>query len=230
MRLAILSDIHEDLTRLRRVLQSIRKKGCDLSICLGDISGFSEKYYRYDKSRNASACLELIRANCEIIIPGNHDLHAAGKIPQYSDRAGYEYWVHEEDLDPGYSEEDINFLSGLPEYAVLPVQDYNILLSHYFKPNISGYIKGFFSKGKELTSHFQLLEEQNCKLGFTGHTHVRGFYTSNPKGFKYYGYRKLRLKDFPVVVGIPPVTRNHSSSGFCIFDTDSHLLKVKNLY
>jgi len=228
MRIAILSDIHEDLSRLRRVLRSIRKKGCDRIICLGDISGFSNQHYGY--GRNASACLELIRSNCDIIIPGNHDLHAAGRIPSRPDGARYEYWEHEEDLDPGFSEEELNFLSGLPEYAVLPVEDHNILLSHYFKPNISGYIKGFFSSGEEISSHFQLMEEQDCKLGFIGHSHVRGFYISSPEDFKYYGYRRLRLKDFPVVIGIPPVTRNHRSTGFCIFDTDSFLLKVINLY
>lgn len=225
-----MSDIHEDLKRLRRVMKIIRRKGCDLTICLGDISGFSDRHYHHDRSRNASACLEIIRNSCKIIIPGNHDLHATGRIPELPDDAAYEYWEHEEDSDPGFSKEEIDFLSGLPEYAILPVRDYNILLSHYFEPNISGVKKGFFDSGKELTPHFKLMEEQNCKLGFTGHSHIHGFYSSTSEGFKYYGYRQLRLKDFPVVIGIPPVTRNHSSSGFCIFDTDSHLLKVKNLY
>ncbi|RLD55064.1 MAG: hypothetical protein DRI97_10235 [Bacteroidetes bacterium] len=230
MRLAILSDIHEDLNRLKKVLNKIDQKGYDLLICLGDISGFSESYYRYPKSRNASACLDLIRRKCEIIVPGNHDLHAAGKIPVRPAGAEYEYWLHEEDLDPGYSEEDIAFLASLPEYAILPTPEYNILLSHYLEPNLSGFIKGFYWSVKEFGAHFQLMKEFSCKIGFTGHAHVRGFHLTNPQQFKHYGYRKLRLKDFPVVIGIPPVTRNNMRSGFCIFDTDSFFLQVTKFY
>ena len=230
MRIAILSDIHEDLRNLQRILKKIDQKGSDLSICLGDISGFSKSYYRYPKTRNASACLELIRKSCEIIIPGNHDLHAAGKIPILPADAGYEYWLHEEDLDPGYSEEEIAFLASLPKYVVLPTPDYNILLSHYLEPNLSGIIKGFYWSGKEFGAHFQLMKEFSCKIGFTGHAHARGFHLTNPQQFEHYGYRRLRLKDFPVVIGIPPVTRNNMRSGFCIFDTDSFLLQVTKLY
>ncbi|RLD72375.1 MAG: hypothetical protein DRJ29_05115 [Bacteroidetes bacterium] len=230
MRLAILSDIHEDLNRLKKVLNKIDQKGYDLLICLGDISGFSESYYRYPKSRNASACLDLIRRKCEIIVPGNHDLHAAGKIPVRPAGAEYEYWLHEEDLDPGYSEEEIAFLASLPEYAILPTPEYNILLSHYLEPNLSGFIKGFYWSVKEFGAHFQLMKEFSCKIGFTGHAHVRGFHLTNPQQFKHYGYRKLRLKDFPVVIGIPPVTRNNMRSGFCIFDTDSFFLQVTKFY
>lgn len=230
MRLAILSDIHEDLNRLQRILKKIDRKGSDLVICLGDISGFSDTYYRYGKSRSASACLDLIRRNCDIIVPGNHDLHAAGRIPDKPAGATFEYWVHEEDLDPGYSHEEIEFLGGLQETVVLPVEGYNILMSHYIEPNVSGYITGFFSSGKELEAHFHLMEDRNCKLGFTGHAHARGFYTAGPQGFRHYGYRRLHLDHFPLVVGIPPVTRHKYRSGFCIFDTVTNLLQVYKLY
>jgi len=230
VRIAILSDIHEDLRNLKRVLKKIDQKGCDIIICLGDISGFSTTYYSYGKSRNASACLELIRNKCEVIIPGNHDLHAAGTIPLLPAGATYEYWPHEEDLDPGYSREEIDFLSGLPKFAILPAPGYNVFLSHYLEPNLSGYIKGFYDSGREAGSHFQLMKEHKCEVGFTGHTHVGGFYTLSPAQFKSYGYRRHRLQDFPMVVGIPPVTRNNSHAGFCIFETVSKLLQVNKLY
>jgi predicted phosphodiesterase len=230
LRLAILSDIHEDLLRLQKVVKKIEKKGFDLCICLGDISGFSKAYYRYDKVRNASACLEILRKKCEIIIPGNHDLHAAGRIPELPEDADYEYWPHEEDLDPGYSEEEKAFLSGLPEYKILPNHQNGILLSHYASPNISGLIKGFYSSGKEFKSHFQLMQENSCTLGFTGHTHVRGFYKATSAQLRHYGYRSHILKDFPVIIGIPPVSRNNLRTGFCIFDTDNFHLQVIKLY
>ena len=81
MRLAIISDIHEDIDSLRKILKKAEKKGYDQLVCLGDITGYSLPYYKYDNSRNASACLSLLREKCEIVIAGNHDLHAAGRSP-----------------------------------------------------------------------------------------------------------------------------------------------------
>ena len=230
MRLAIISDIHEDLPRLHKVLKTIDRKGYDKLICLGDISGFSENYYRYPKTRNAPACLELVRKKCSIIVPGNHDLHAAGKSPKQSTDKENKYWKHEEDLDPGYAQEELTFLSGLPEFHILNTPEGNMLLTHYVKPNLSGFIKGFYTMAKEFGSHFQLMQENNCTLGFTGHAHVRGFYMVVPSAFRQYRYRSLRLKEFPTIIGIPPVTRHKFRSGFCIFDTDSRLLQVNKLY
>ena len=229
VRLAILSDIHEDLGRLRKVLKKIDRLGKDMTICLGDISGFSEPYYKYRKTRNASACLELVRDKCEIIIPGNHDLHASGKIKDPATGGREEQWDHHSDLDPGYSEEEIDFLSGLPNYRIIPNHGKGILLSHYASPNISGIIKGFYTRGAEFASHFRLMQENNCMLGFTGHAHVRGFYTVSSSRFAHYSYRRLYLKDFPVIIGVPPVTRHKYRSGFCIFDTDLSLLRVYKL-
>jgi calcineurin-like phosphoesterase family protein len=209
-------------------LKKIERKGSDMIICLGDISGFSLQYYRYDRQRNASACLELLRHKCEIIIPGNHDLHIAGRIPPLPEGAGYEYWKHEEDLDPGYSEEEKTFLSSLPDYWIIPYQNQGIMLSHYVSPNLSGSIMGFYHSTIEFSSHFQLMLENNCSFSFTGHTHVGGFYTVTSDTIEHYGYRKMYLNAFPVIIGIPPVTRNNLRSGFCIFDTDSlHLQVIK---
>ena len=230
MRIAILSDIHEDYRSLKKVFKKINRKGCDLNVCLGDISGFSNTFYRYRKTRNASACLDLIRENCEIIVPGNHDLHAAGKIPDQPAVEGHEYWPHEEDLDPGYDKQELAYLADLPEYVILPAVDYNILLSHYAEPNISGLYKGFYSSGKEFEAHFQLMNKLQCKLGFTGHVHARGFHLVYPQQFRQNGYSRLQLKEFPVVIGIPPVTHHKYRTGFCIFDTTSCLLQVIKHY
>jgi predicted phosphodiesterase len=226
MRLAILSDIHEDLVSLQKVLRKIDQKGCDKIICLGDISGFSASYYRYGNKRDAPACLDLVRERCEIIIPGNHDLYAAGKFPALPAGTNAAFWPHEEDLDPGYSQEQIAFLASLPAYRVLPGPGYGILLSHYISPNLSGFNKGFYTRANEFGPHFLRMQKANCAVGFTGHSHAWGFYTVTPTRFKQYGYRSIQLEDFPEIVGIPPVTRHKNRSGFCIFDTDSSLLQV----
>ncbi len=60
--------------------------------------------------------------------------------------AGEELWLHADDLDYGYGPEDIKFLSGLPEYAVVETPGINIFLSHYASPNLSGFKKKFYSR------------------------------------------------------------------------------------
>jgi predicted phosphodiesterase len=210
-------------------MRKIEKKGSDMIICLGDISGYSPQYYRYERQRNAPACLELIRNKCEIIIPGNHDLHSAGRIPPLPEGATYEYWKHEEDLDPGYSEEEKSFLARLPDYWIIPDQEHGIMLSHYVLPNLSGIKVGFYSSRDEFHPHFQLMQENKCMLSFTGHTHARGFYSVTSTTIEHYGFENMRLNPIPLIIGIPPVTRNNLRSGFCIFDTDTFHLQVIKL-
>ncbi|MDX2431075.1 MAG: metallophosphoesterase family protein [Bacteroides sp.] len=227
MRLAILSDIHEDYENLLQIVEKAEARGFDKLICLGDISGFSLPYYTYGESRNASACLTLLREKCDIIIPGNHDLHAAGTDVELPDNLkGKETWPHEQDMDPGYNEEEISFLASLPLYEILTTPTYNILFSHYVYPNLSGIVKGFYYSEKEFHEHFAFMQERECSLCFTGHAHPRGFYRVNPRGFKQYPYLGIKITRFPTVIGIPHITRQEHRSSFCIFDTNSHRLQV----
>ncbi len=227
MRLAILSDIHEDYENLLKLVGKAEARGFDKLICLGDISGFSLPYYKYEKSRNAPACLALLREKCDIIIPGNHDLHAAGIDPELPDMLkGRETWPHELDMNPGYSEEDIRFLASLPRYEILPTPAGNILFSHYVYPNLSGFVKGFYYLEKEFEEHFAFMKKHECSLCFTGHAHPRGFYRVIPGRFKQYRYRSIKITTFPSLIGIPPTTRHKHRSSFCIFDTNSLRLQV----
>lgn len=227
MRLAIISDIHEDIDSLRNILQKAERMGYDQLVCLGDISGYSLPYYNYENSRNAVACLALLREKCSIIIAGNHDLHAAGRKPDLPEEIkDHETWQHEHDRNPGYGKEDISYLLSLPAYEVLHTADFNILFSHYVYPNLSGFVKGFYSRGKEFEPHFSFMQEHGCSLGFTGHAHPSGFYKVQSHRFKQYNYRGIQLSSPPAIIGISPVTRNDHLSGFCIFDTHKRRLQV----
>jgi predicted phosphodiesterase len=244
MRLAIISDIHEDLVRLKRIIGKIDKKGYDSLVCLGDISGFSLPYYKYEKTRNAKACLDLVREKCHIIIPGNHDLHAAGKIPELSDifpfpenwyemdagerreLAGDELWLHADDLAYGYGPDDLEFFRGLPEYEILETPELNIFLSHYASPNLSGFRKKFYTTEREFSTHFQEMEKHACLLAFIGHAHPRGFFEVSENAFRHFTYRKHKMAKFPAIIGVPPVTRHKYRSGFCIFDSRKSLVKA----
>jgi predicted phosphodiesterase len=244
MRLAFISDIHEDVESLRRILRKAEKRGYDQLICLGDISGFSLPFYTYGKKRDAAASLQLIRQKCDWIIPGNHDMHAARRIPKHSDvfsfpknwydlppqtQAGLSaesLWLHDDEPDTNYSTDDLEFLKALPEFAILETPECRILLSHYAFPNLSGFKKGFYSWEKDFSAHFEFMQKHNCQLGFTGHAHPLGFYLVWQDRFRQYGYRGINISRFPAVVGVPPVTRHKHRRGFCIFDTHNKHLKI----
>lgn len=244
MRIAIISDIHEDVQSLERILKKIEKHGVDHLVCLGDISGFSVPYYTYTDTRNAHQSLSLLREKKAIIVPGNHDYHAVQRVPreqavfefpadwfELSDEkraelARGELWLHDDELDINYTDEDKEFLRSLPEFQVLETGGKDILFTHYIYPNTAGYKKGFYATGSEFRSHFEFMEKWNCSIGFTGHTHIRGCYLVENGQFTQHRYGRSKLKSLPVCVGIPPVTTHDMLSGFCIFETENSVLRT----
>jgi predicted phosphodiesterase len=248
MKIAIITDIHEDLISLTEALRMIDKYRCDEIVCLGDISGYSIPYYTYLKSRNAHECLALIKSNCKTVVLGNHDMHAGSIIPENSSffnfpknwyqldyrqkqkLANDSIWLHEEnDLNPLYSEEDLAYLKSLPEFAILNCTGLKILFSHYIYPNILGIKKEFNTYPEEFKDHFKFMEANECKLSFSGHSHIKGFYTVEKQKFKQYGYKSLKLKSEPVCFGLPPITNQQKRSGFSILDLNNRTLQVKRL-
>jgi diadenosine tetraphosphatase ApaH/serine/threonine PP2A family protein phosphatase len=72
MRYAVLADIHANLAALEAVLEDIKEKGgVDELWCLGDIVGYGP---------DPSACIELLRKQHPVVIVGNHDLGAIGRL------------------------------------------------------------------------------------------------------------------------------------------------------
>jgi len=248
MKLAIITDIHEDIISLEDALRKIEYFRCDEIVCLGDISGFSVPYYTYLQTRNPHECLSLVRSNCKIVLLGNHDIHAASIIPknctffdfpenwyqlnyhQRHELGNDTLWLHEEnDLNPLYKEEDLEYLRSLPEHKILETPGQNILFTHYIYPNISGLKKEFYTYRDEFQQHFQYMNQMGCTISFSGHSHLRGFFKATPEKFKQYRYKRMTLNSEPVCIGLPPITSLKNRSGFCIFDIDALSINVINL-
>lgn len=68
---AILSDIHSNLEALRAVLEDARGQGAGEIWCLGDTVGYGG---------NPNECLELLSAAGALLVAGNHDWAAVGKL------------------------------------------------------------------------------------------------------------------------------------------------------
>ena len=245
MRIAIITDIHEDFPSLQHVCSKAGREGYDLMVCLGDICGYSPAYYRYASQRDARACLDLVREKCRIVIPGNHDMHAAGRIPVHSavfplpydwyqlshlereKLSRKELWLHHDDEETGWDAEARAYIRHLPEYEVLDTPAGSILFSHYAYPNLSGFSRDFYTWEKEFSNHLDLMDRQNCRYGFTGHAHTRGFYSCTRNRFRHHIRRRKRLNGQSMVLGIPPVPRQMNRRRFGIFDTETLILEMK---
>lgn len=64
MKRALISDIHANLEALEAVLGDIRGRGIKEIYCLGDMVGYGP---------NPNECVDLVIANCQVSILGNHD-------------------------------------------------------------------------------------------------------------------------------------------------------------
>ena len=70
MKIAIISDIHSNLTALKAVLEDIKMRGCDKIFCLGDTIA---------KGVHSRECVELVKMHCEVVLRGNCDRHFSDK-------------------------------------------------------------------------------------------------------------------------------------------------------
>ena len=237
MRYAVVSDIHEDILSLKQAFRQIDKLKVDKVACLGDISGFSVPFYSHLETRDAHACLELLSQNCEIIIPGNHDLHIAGRIPQYSPEFKYPadwyemnyhqrkeislelLWLYEEnELNPLYTEEDLIYLKELNEVHTFSFDTRSIMLSHYAYPTLLGMSRAFYLNHMDFRQHFSFMKEQKVNLSIIGHMHPKGlFYVDKTEVFDF-GFKKRPLPDGPVTIVAPSITNGGKSNGFLILD------------
>lgn len=104
-RIAVLSDVHGNLTAFQAVLEAIDRLGIDAVVNLGDVVG---------KGPRGSACIALARERCTTTVRGNWDEWLGGEplhLPRDDGsglRAGVQWW-HDE-----LTAEDRRWLRGLP--------------------------------------------------------------------------------------------------------------------
>jgi putative phosphoesterase len=161
-KIAVISDIHANLSALRAVLSDIHNEGIKRIFCLGDLVG----YYT-----QPIPTIHLSLAKCEVVIKGNHDNSAAlGEIPDHyrSDSllpiefTNQSLTVYERKILhalPLMHKEECNkvkkkmmFIHGGPEYP----------LDQYIYPDMNDEIKGCFD----------FMELINVNALFMGHTHI----------------------------------------------------------
>jgi predicted phosphodiesterase len=248
MKIAIISDIHEDIVNLERAFQKIEKHKVDEVICLGDIVGFSVPYYNYLDNRNASACINLVKKNCKIVLVGNHDLFAIRKLPVFKSdfefpenwyemdfperkkMAGNTVWLYEDkELSALLTLNDKMYLETLNEFEFCELGGMNFLFSHYLYPDLSGSSIHMVDDHNGCEQHFGWMKSNNCHLSFCGHAHIEGYDILSEKGTKQKAFVRTKIKNEAHAVLSPAIARGRSKSGFLIVDTNELTIEAKKM-
>jgi predicted phosphodiesterase len=166
MRIAILADIHANLTAFHAVLDDIERRGkVDEVWCLGDVVGYGP---------DPRECIALTQKVCKVCIAGNHDRAAIGKIDtsDFNPQAAEANRWTAQQLKP----QDIRYLSSLP----LTIEKGEFTLAHGSpRDPIWEYL---FS----VTEAAENLEAFNTPYCLVGHTHQPVVFT-----FGRFGENKL---------------------------------------
>lgn len=97
-RVAVISDLHGNVTAFTAVLADLRRRGVTTVHNLGDVAG---------KGPRGSECVRLSRLHCDVTVRGNWDDFLPSETPDWRDDAGW--WWHGE-----LSVEDRDWLRALP--------------------------------------------------------------------------------------------------------------------
>jgi len=154
VQIALISDIHSNLTALEAVLAEIDREQIQTVYCLGDVVGYGA---------DPSHCIDLVRERCSSVVLGNHDLAVATG-------EGIDYLPNDGQIAAEHNSENINE----KQRAWLQSLNYietsgNITLAHASP--------GFPEKWLRVESFFLAQDQFNhfhTDVCFVGHTHLPG--------------------------------------------------------
>lgn len=154
MRIAIISDIHSNIEALTEVMKTIDKQKVDRIVCLGDVVGYGA---------SPNPCCDIVRANAEITLLGNHDAAVAGRM-DYS--FYYDAARHALDWSANALDEDkLEWLRSLP--YTYRIGDVGFSHGSPIDPRSYEYIFAL-EQARELTPFSGDLPE----VTFIGHSHL----------------------------------------------------------
>lgn len=246
MKIAFISDIHEDILSLKKTLKLIEKFKCDEIACLGDIVGYSVNYYKHLNTRNANECIRLISENVKYSVAGNHDHYAIKKIPSFvndfyyqdnwydlsferrKELANGKIWLYEdEELSPLLNDFSLEWLSKLPEKLYIDIASKKIHISHYIYPDITGAKKSNMHSVNDIKEHHSYCIHENVNMSIFGHVHsVRMLLADNInlKNKKFFCVSNALIN-----VGLPPIVNNRFYSGFIIYDSINNNIETVSI-
>lgn len=152
MKLALISDIHGNLTALEAVMKSIQTEGVDQIVCLGDIVGYGPK---------PNECVELIQHHMIPTVLGNHDEASIGE----GDISNFNHWatlaIHW--VSSILSKNSVDFIKSLQ--FTYEFEDHFLTHASPDKPHTWRYL----TSSSDVQDSFAAFRQKIC---FVGHTHI----------------------------------------------------------
>ncbi|MBO6167716.1 MAG: metallophosphoesterase family protein [Kiritimatiellae bacterium] len=217
MRHAVFSDVHANLSALKRVLEDARQNGVRNFVCLGDIVGYGPQ---------PAECIALVRKKCSLVVAGNHDDAVSGRMDaaQFIGLAADSAERHRKAL----SQEALHYLSTRP-------------YSCFIAPGIRGVHadatdspKFYYTETEEdAAANFRAVDDQ---LIFLGHTHIPALFVTGKSGKVY----KTAPQDFTLEpdkryivnvgsVGYPREADGKCFSSYVIYDDEERTVTYRFL-
>ncbi len=239
MEYTIISDLHEDIDSLIKILKlSTNKKKY---ISLGDNIGISKKYYSH-VNNDANKCLSLMKKNEFIGVRGNHDNFHLNIIPKQSiflypdllyksnvqNNLSNKIWSFLDEEPTFLTEENIQYLKNFEEYLIKD----DTLFSHFLFPDITGSVKLKEINFKEILNiHFLYMDFNDISFSFVGHLHVKKVQIiSNKRGIleiknDYFNFEK-KYENEKFIIFCPSIIQNRI---YLTYNIKDKYIKVMNL-
>lgn len=166
MKIAVISDIHGNVTALNAVLHDIEKEGCEQIFCLGDLAmAGSQPKETIDIIRNLRN-ITVIQGNTDkMIVDAYRGNEYGDSLMETALKDDIKY----------LNEEQINFLKNLPEQTEVTVDGFKILLVHGSPRANNENI----SPDLPIEKVEEIIKDTDADIILCGHTHLPcGFQTS----------------------------------------------------
>ncbi len=168
MKIAIISDLHGNITATKEVLEDIKSKKVDKIYCTGDLVGYAPF---------PNEIIELIRNNNIKTVQGNHDEKVGRSnndiikdLDGLSDNKKAMNWTKQ-----NVTMENKEWLKNLPSEIMLTIDGYNILFVHGSPSSNSEYIYEHSDNQMEISSKLK----ENILI--FGHSHIPFYKKVNNK-------------------------------------------------
>ena len=147
-KIAIISDIHGNLTALNAVLDDIKSRGVDKIMCLGDM---------IVKCSSPKECVDKILKSCEVVVKGNCEERGV-EDPRIDEHI----WNREK-----LTQKQREIISNLPLSYDFNISGYKVRIMHASPRSI--HQKSFFwNFDSEFDEHFNFMFENTDYLGNIG--------------------------------------------------------------